>query len=149
MRIFWLIWTTAEPSQTHPLLCFNATFVSLSWVQDNGAPQARRSWWGLWLPTHGTWGFQSSASPSTLAGTPSSIWGGHQDHMQLHAPAAGLLRHAPGHGAPVRTVQGDQFRGVTEEDARSQDGPGTGCLYSFLKHFILWAVPIPAWNASL
>lgn len=43
--------------------------------------------------------------------------------MQLHAPAAGLLRHAAGHGAPVRTVQGDQLRGVTEEDTWTQDGP--------------------------
>lgn len=41
--------------------------------QDNGAPQARRSRGGIRLPAHGPWGFQSSASPSTLAGTSSSV----------------------------------------------------------------------------
>lgn len=82
-------------------------------AQDDGTPPTWRSQGGFRLPPDGRGGFQSVASPSPVAGAPSPLRGGHQDHVQLHTTAAGLLGHTPGVGAAVWTLERDQLRGLT------------------------------------
>lgn len=82
-------------------------------AQGDGTPPACRPQGGFWLPSNGLRGFQSIASPSPVAGAPSPLRGRHQDHVQLHAPAAGLLGHTTGVGAAVWTLKRDQLRGLT------------------------------------
>lgn len=98
-------------------------------VQDDGAPQAVFSSRGLWLPSHGAQRLQSNSSPSSVDGASTTLRGGHQDHVQLHTPAACVLRHTPGVGAAVWTVQRDQLWGLmlaeghcpTSHQAKRQD----------------------------